>query len=61
MAAGLEVTKDVEPFSIVRGVPAKYIIMRFVDDDIQKHQQMFKLPDSYFENFEPLLLREKEK
>lgn len=61
VAAGSVVTKNVEPYSIVGGVPAKFIKMRFSDDDIQKHQQMLKLPDSYFERFESLLLRGNDK
>lgn len=34
------VTKDVEPYSIVGGNPAKLIKKRFSDDDIQKLQEM---------------------
>ena len=41
IAAGSIVTKDVEPYSIYGGVPAKIIKMRFNnDDDINKHQLM---------------------
>ena len=36
LAAGAVVTKDVEPYAIVGGVPAKTIRMRFSDDVIEK-------------------------
>ena len=36
LAAGAVVTKDVEPYAIVGGVPAKTIRMRFPDDVIEK-------------------------
>ena len=36
IAAGAVVTKDVAPYTIVGGVPAKYIKQRFNDDDISK-------------------------
>ena len=36
IAAGAVVTKDVAPYTIVGGVPAKYIKQRFKDDDISK-------------------------
>ena len=57
VAAGSVVTKDVEPYTIVGGTPAKFIKMRFNEDEIKIHEQMLKMPDSYFERFEPLLLR----
>jgi len=40
VGAGAVVTKDVEPYSIVAGVPAKKIRMRFTDDLIIKIEQL---------------------
>lgn len=37
IAAGSVVTKDIEPYSIVAGVPAKLIKRRFSDDDLKEH------------------------
>jgi len=39
IAAGSVVTRNVEPYSIVGGVPAKLIKFRFNDKDIAKHKQ----------------------
>lgn len=39
VAAGSIVTKDVEPYSIVGGVPAKHIRYRFESEQIEKLQQ----------------------
>lgn len=38
VAAGAVVTKDVEPYSIVAGNPAKKIKMRFQDKEITEHE-----------------------
>lgn len=40
IAAGSVVTKDVEPYSITGGVPAKLIKMRFQDQDLEKHKRL---------------------
>jgi hypothetical protein len=40
IGAGSIVTKDVAPFSIVAGVPAKLIRMRFPDDIIERIQNL---------------------
>ncbi len=38
VAAGALVTKDVEPYTIVAGVPAKPIRKRFEPEDIERHR-----------------------
>lgn len=42
IAAGSIVTKDVEPYSIVAGVPAKFLRKRFDDSEKEKHEAMLK-------------------
>ena len=45
IASGSVITKDVEPFSIIGGVPGKLIKMRFSDErDITKHIEMLDGP-----------------
>lgn len=39
IAAGSVVTKDVLPYSIYGGVPARFIKKRFTDDEIREHEQ----------------------
>jgi acetyltransferase-like isoleucine patch superfamily enzyme len=39
IAAGALVTKDVSPYSIVGGVPAKLIKMRFSPEQILEHER----------------------
>lgn len=47
IAAGSVVTKDVEPYSIYGGVPAKKIKARFDDPvDIEKHKEMLSCTDT---------------
>ena len=43
IAAGSVVTKDVAPYSIVGGVPAKMIKMRFAEDEIAEHERLLSL------------------
>lgn len=40
VAAGAIVTKDVEPFTIVGGIPAKFIKYRFPDEELKKHVEI---------------------
>lgn len=40
IAAGAVVTKDVAPYTIVAGIPAKYIKNRFSEDQLSLHKQL---------------------
>jgi len=40
VAAGSVVTKSCAPYSIIGGVPAKLIKMRFTDEQIQEHERL---------------------
>lgn len=42
VAAGSVVTKNIEPYTIVGGCPAKLIKMRFNDEKIKIHTEMLK-------------------
>jgi len=42
IAAGSIVTKDIPPYAIYAGVPAKFKRMRFNDNEIEIHQRMLK-------------------
>ena len=42
VAAGSVVTKNIEPYSIVGGVPAKKLKMRFNEEQIKTHNEMLK-------------------
>lgn len=44
VAAGSIVTKDVKPYTIVGGAPAKFIKMRFNEDEIKIHEAMLDIP-----------------
>jgi acetyltransferase-like isoleucine patch superfamily enzyme len=58
VAAGSVVTKDVEPYSIVGGVPAKFIRKRFGDESIELLQksEWWKKGDEWFEQHIGLML-----
>ena len=49
VAAGSVVTKDIEPYSIYAGVPAKKIRMRFTEEEIALHKEMLKRKFSFVE------------
>ena len=43
VAAGAVVTKNVDPYQIVCGVPAKVLKMRFTEEEILKHEELLGL------------------
>ncbi len=60
IAAGAVVTKDVEPYSIYGGVPAKKIRDRFIPSEIDIHEQMLSRPISELEYLEDKLTKGKD-
>ena len=42
VAAGAVVTKSFPPYSIIGGVPAKLLRMRFTPEEIEKHEKLLK-------------------
>lgn len=54
VAAGSVVTKDVEPYSVVAGVPAKLIRKRFDNGSIKKHEDMLLGKHSKWTYCEPI-------
>lgn len=60
LAAGSVVTKDVEAYSIVAGVPAKPIRKRFSETIIQEIEalQWWDLPESELEKIKPLFFKD---
>lgn len=59
VAAGSVVTKDVAPYQIVGGAPAKFIKMRFSETEIKEHEAMLRKP--YDEIPNKVILRAKDK
>lgn len=59
VAAGSVVTKDVAPYTIVGGAPAKFIKMRFDENQIALHEEMLKKP--YRDMKDRTILRAKDK
>jgi virginiamycin A acetyltransferase len=59
LAAGSVVTKDVDPYTVVAGVPAKPIKKRFSENIIQEIEalQWWDLSKSELENIKPLFLK----
>lgn len=45
IAAGAVVTKSCDPYSIIGGVPAKLIKMRFTEEQIKQHEQLINIQD----------------
>lgn len=61
VAAGSVVTKDLAPYGIYGGVPAKLIKMRFTEKEILLHEDMLSRPSSELPKNTIRILRAKEK
>jgi acetyltransferase-like isoleucine patch superfamily enzyme len=54
VGAGAVVTKDVPPYAIVAGVPARILRYRFDDSAMARHEEMLQQPTSYLGELAPL-------
>lgn len=46
IAAGVVVTKSCTPYSIIGGVPAKVLKMRFTPEKIEQHERIIRTSES---------------
>lgn len=46
IAAGAVVTKSCTPYSIIGGVPAKVLKMRFTPEEIEQHERIIRTSES---------------
>lgn len=46
VAAGAVVTKSCTPYSIIGGVPAKVLKMRFTPKEIEQHERIIRTSES---------------
>lgn len=44
IAAGSVVTRDVQPYAIMAGVPARLVRKRWTDDEITHHESLLEIP-----------------
>lgn len=61
VAAGSVVTKDLAPYGIYGGIPAKLIKMRFTEEEIMKHEAMLAMSPSELPKDIIKVLRAKDK
>ena len=51
IAAGAVVTKSCPPYSIIGGIPAKVLKMRFTSEEIREHDNKLKYDETYSKSF----------
>lgn len=61
IAAGSVVTRDVEPYAVYAGVPAKKIKDRFTPEEIIEHRKVLENPSDYFKKYTTNLKRTSDK